>query len=189
MVDRIGKPGIFRQCFIMIVKGKNVFLRYPEISDSDLMLTWENDPEVWEAGENKKPYSLQDIRDFILDGQDLYLRLQSRLMICLNGDKRPIGCIDLFEYSEEHQRAGVGILIYKKGDRRLGHATEALNLLINFSRDHIKMHQLYCHILKDNQSSIGLFKKVGFETIGLKKAWRKSDQTFMDEYMFQLLLN
>ena len=173
----------------MIVKGSKVYLRYPEISDSELILIWENDPEVWDAGENKSPYILQDIREFILDGQDLINRLQSRLMICLNGDGRPIGCIDLFEYSSEHHRAGLGILIHDKMDRKNGYATDALEILISFTRDHYKMKQLFCHVLKNNESSLKLFKKVGFETIGLKKAWRKSGDDYLDEYMLQLLFN
>jgi len=171
----------------MILKGQNIFLRYPSKIDIDLMMKWENDPITWESGDNKEPYNKQEVTDFIKDGQDINVNKQLRFMICINENERPVGCVDLYDYNEENERAGVGILIYDKEDRKKGFASESLFLLNDYSKNDLNLKQLFCYILEDNENSIRLFKKVGFIKTGLKKNWRKQGNIWKDELIMQLL--
>jgi diamine N-acetyltransferase len=173
----------------MKIPGSKIYLRLPIESDADDLLRWENDPEVWDAGDNKEAYSRRDVEDYLALGQDLDVNLQMRLMICHYQNDRNLGCIDLYEYDPDNKRAGVGILIYEKKDRNLGFASEALKLLIHYSKMELKLHQLFCHILSENIDSLLLFRNVGFQDVGLKKEWRYVNNKWQDEFMFQLLLN
>ena len=48
----------------MIVSGEKVYLRLPNEKDIDILYIWENDPEIWEAGDNKSPLSKKEIANF-----------------------------------------------------------------------------------------------------------------------------
>ena len=100
-----------------------------EASDAEIILKWENDQANWEVSNTNEPFKLEDIIGFVSQVQDITLNKQIRLIICLNATKEPIGCIDLFEYEESKQMAGVGILIAEKNLRRNGYGAESLNVL------------------------------------------------------------
>ena len=172
----------------MMSIGKKVFLRHPVISDSTAILSWENDPEVWAAGDNDEPFSKDDIDSFINEGQDVVKFSQERMIICLNDTEIPIGCIDLYDYEPKHSRAGIGILIYDKNNRNKGFGKEALELMIKYSTKILNMKQLYCHIEEGNETSLSLFKQFNFQIVGLKKDWRKRGDKWVNEYLLQLIL-
>ena len=129
-------------------------------ADFELLYQWENNPENWDVSETKKPFSKQEIKDFVNQEQNIKKHLQQRFMICLNDI--PIGCIDLFEYNSLLNKAGVGVLIADKENRNKGYAELALNLLINKCRNELSIVYLFCNIFKDNTASICLFEKCGF---------------------------
>ena len=63
----------------------------------------------------------------------------------------------------------------------------ALTCLIDYCFSILQLHQLFCNILSNNQESIELFRKHGFNEIGVKKDWIKTADGFIDEHMFQLI--
>ena len=93
----------------------------------------------------------------------------------------------MFDFDPYHLRAGIGILIYSEENRKKGYATEALQLLINYSFHYLGLHQLYCNIASDNMKSIKLFTKVGFIIVGEKKDWIKTPSKWINEYLLQLI--
>ncbi len=133
-----------------------------EASDAEIILKWENDQANWEVSNTNEPFKLEDIIGFVSQVQDITLNKQIRLIICLNATKEPIGCIDLFEYEESKQMAGVGILIAEKNLRRNGYGAESLNVLAKYCSNELSIVHLFCNIAKDNSASIRLFEKCGF---------------------------
>lgn len=172
----------------MIAKGENLYLRYIEHKDVDDLLKWENDPEIWTFGDNQKPFTRAEMLDFVDSNHNIFIEKQLRLMICKLSDKSTIGCIDLFDYEANHQRAGVGILIYNKEDRRKGKGSEALSILSDYCASDLQLKQLYCNVQENNDASIKLFRNCGFEKIGLKKSWRKTEDGWENELMMQRIL-
>jgi diamine N-acetyltransferase len=167
--------------------GKNLSFRAPEPSDIDLLYKWENDTSIWHLSNTLTPFSRQVLEEYILNAsQDIYSAKQLRLMIVQNKTNAAIGCIDLFEFDPANMRAGVGVLISDE-HRDKGYATEALKMLIDYAFNTLHFHQLYCNITTDNVSSMKLFKKAGFEIIGLKKEWIRSKNSWMAEYLLQLI--
>ncbi|MBO7523255.1 MAG: GNAT family N-acetyltransferase, partial [Bacteroidales bacterium] len=57
----------------------------------------------------------------------------------------------------------------------------------NYCFDILKLHQIYCDIMKTNTESIALFKKAGFVETGTKKEWIKTKEGYIDQYIFQLI--
>jgi diamine N-acetyltransferase len=179
----------------MKLTGNQIRLRAIEPADIDVLYAWENDTDHWKVSNTQTPFSRHVLTQYIETAhQDIYSVKQLRLIIVEHHDasgllKEPkaIGCIDLFDFDPNHLRAGVGILIADDNDRRKGHASEALTLLINYCFELLNLNQLYCNIGINNESSILLFKKHGFEITGVKKNWIREGNSFKDELLLQLL--
>lgn len=166
--------------------GKNISFRAPEPGDIDILYKWENDISIWHLSNTITPFSRHVLEEYILNAnQDIYSAKQLRLMI-INDKKDIVGCIDLFDFDPANMRAGIGILI-SEDYRDKGYATEALEMMIDYAFNTLHLHQLFCNITYDNTPSLKLFKKAGFEIIGLKKDWLRIKNSWTDEYILQLI--
>jgi diamine N-acetyltransferase len=178
----------------MKLTGNQILLRAIETDDIDALYAWENNTEHWRVSNTQAPFSRHVLTQYIETAHlDIYSVKQLRLIIAEHcdasgplKDSKAVGCIDLFDFDPNHLRAGVGILIADSNDRRKGHASEALALLINYCFEFLNLKQLYCNIAVDNESSILLFKKHGFEITGVKKNWIREGNSFKDELLLQL---
>jgi diamine N-acetyltransferase len=171
----------------MKLKGQNITLRALEPSDIDVLYAWENDTENWHVSNTQTPFSRFVLEQYITSShEDIYTAKQLRLIIC-DKENTPVGSIDLFDFDPNNFRAGVGILVADKEDRRKGYASEALGLLIAYCFETLHLHQIYCNITTDNESSILLFQKHGFQITGIKKQWIRTGDEFKDELLLQLI--
>ncbi|MCD8529694.1 MAG: GNAT family N-acetyltransferase, partial [Flavobacterium sp.] len=109
------------------------------------------------------------------------------LAICLNDTFEAVGLIDLFDFDPKNNRAGVGIVISNESNRNSGIGSEALQLVINYAFNQLQLHQLYANIGSNNEISISLFTKFGFQKIGVKKDWNKINNQYEDEMLYQLI--
>jgi diamine N-acetyltransferase len=166
-------------------------LRAPEPEDLDILYVWENDPEIWNVSNTITPFSRFILSKYIENAHlDVFQTRQLRLMIdvSVSGTRtKTVGAIDLFDFEPLHLRAGVGILIGDVSDRKKGYADKALKHLIHYSFNTLLLNQLYCNISIDNQISMDLFQKNGFEKIGVKRLWNKTSKGYSDEVMLQLI--
>jgi diamine N-acetyltransferase len=159
-----------------------------EPEDIELLFEWENNTEIWEVSNTFEPFSKYILAKYIKESQrDIYEAKEVR-MIIETIDGRAVGAIDLFDFDPFHFRAGVGILIHNEKDRKLGYATDSLQLLFNYAFNHLRLHQLYANISEDNLASIQLFTNNGFELCGTKKDWRNTLDGWKAELMFQKIL-
>lgn len=176
----------------MKLKGEKIALRAIEPQDIDLLYQWENDTENWLVSNTQTPFSRFVLEQYIASAhEDIYSAKQLRLMIDLNpnasSEHCSIGSIDLFDFDPNHLRAGIGILIADNTDRKKGYASEALSLLTDYCFYSLNLHQLYCNITIDNESSILLFQKHGFQITGIKKQWIRDGVKYKDELILQLV--
>ena len=169
----------------MKLQGQHISLRAIEPEDIDTLYQWENDGDNWNVSNTQTPFSRFVLEQYIATAhQDIYNVKQLRLMIC-DQEKKAVGCIDLFDFEPNHLRAGIGILIADKSDRKKGYASEALEILIEYCFLSLNLHQLYCNIGIDNEHSVLLFQKHGFKISGIKKEWLREGTNFKDELLLQ----
>jgi len=170
------------------MKYKNVKLRALEPEDLELLYEWENNQSYWSVSNTITPFSRYNLKQYIENShENIYETGQLRLMIDHIEDKKTIGTIDIFEFDPFHKRAGIGILIADESYRNKGFAAMSLTCLISYCFEILKLHQLYCNIISNNVESIDLFMKQGFVQNGIKKDWIKTDDGYLDEFMFQLI--
>lgn len=167
------------------LEGDNIYLRALEPGDLEFLYELENNTSIWEISGTKTPYSRHVLRTYLDNAfKDIYEVKQLRLGIC-NKENILLGLIDLFDFDPGHMRAGVGIVIMESEDRNKGVGTEALELLLDYAFSTLNLRQVYANVGEDNELSLHLFAKLGFQEIGIKKDWIRSGKGFKDEVMLQ----
>ncbi len=157
------------------------------MEDLDQLYEWENDPKFWHLSNTQTPFSRFILEQYILNAhQDLFTAKQLRLMIVMKKTGETVGMIDLFDFEPIHRRAGIGIMISEKFQNQ-GFASEALDLLVDYTFNTLMLKQLYCNILPENATSIHVFTKKGFRLIGTKTNWLLIENQWKDEQMYQLI--
>ncbi|MFO7755162.1 MAG: GNAT family N-acetyltransferase [Bacteroidales bacterium] len=170
------------------MKYDQIKLRAPEPEDLAILYRWENDPSVWQISNILAPFSKYTLKRYIEKShRSIFEAGQLRFMIEIAGKGSTIGTIDLFDFDAFHLRAGVGILIAEREERRKGYAGMALKGILNYCFEHLMLHQVYCNITEDNTASVNLFTKTGFTEIGYKKDWIKTKDGFKGEIMYQII--
>ncbi len=171
----------------LFLKDDLITLRALEPEDIELLYEWENNEEIWSVSHTITPFSKHILALYLQNSdKDLYESKQLRMMITTKNGKT-VGAIDLFDFDPFHSRVGIGILIHKKEDRSKGFATTALNLMVHYCFEKLNLHQIYANILTDNEVSMKLFTKAGFELTGTKKEWIREEGKWVDEHLMQLL--
>jgi diamine N-acetyltransferase len=172
-----------------MLKGKSIYLRSVEPSDATRLMLWENNPEHWRVTDTEVPFSMQGILQLIEQQQHIRSTGMLRLMICLNESEESVGAIDLYDADFRHSRAAVGILIGENQFRNKGYATEAMELIVEYAKKLLSLENLYASVQADNQESLALFHKCGFEEVGRRRNWFLHNKVRIDEVMFQKCLN
>ena len=172
------------------LKGDTIYIRALEPNDLEFIYAIENDQRIWEVSNTQTPYSRFLVKQYLENAhQDIYEAKQLRLAICQHEDFPALGLIDLFDFDPKNNRAGVGIVIQNDANRNQNIGSEALDLLIHYSFYNLNLHQLYANIGCENEASIALFTKFGFQKIGEKKDWILVNGVYKDEAIFQLINN
>ncbi|MEP2237653.1 MAG: GNAT family protein [Maribacter sp.] len=174
---------------MVTLKGEQIYLRALEQRDLDFLYKLENNTKVWEVSGTVTPYS-KDVLQLYLDSahRDIYDVKQLRLVICTN-EHNTVGLIDVFDFEPNHNRAGIGIVVLDEAQRNKGIGAEAITLLCNYLFDVLGLKQVYANILEENAPSLHLFKKIGFQEIGIKKDWVRFKDTYKNEVLLQKINN
>lgn len=169
------------------IVGDKCTLRALEPSDLELLYLWENDTEVWRVSGSCAPVSRERLKHFIEEqNYDIYATRQMRLII--ESDGIAIGTLDIVEFDPQNSRFGIGILIYAAENRRMGFARSAIEAIKEYGRTTLFVNQIWASVAEDNKPSIELFLSCNFEQCGLRKAWLRRAEGYVDELEFQCLL-
>ena len=166
------------------LKGDHIFLRALEPDDLNFLYELENNTAIWEISGTTTPYSKHVLKQYLDNAhRDIFDVKQLRLCIC-KGEKM-IGLIDLFDFDPQNKRAGVGIVILEEKERNHGIGKEAIELLCDYGYTTLGLRQIFANVMEDNSASLYLFKKMGFEEVGIKKDWIFSNGEFKNEVLLQ----
>ncbi len=166
-------------------------LRALEPDDLEFLFALENDPDLWAASDVlPAPISRYALREYLRHSTTSLAEAGQMRLIISGEENEPVGTLDLYDYSALHQRAGVGITVLQN-ERRRGYAQQALLQLLPYAREALRLHQLYCTIAEDNQPSISLFARIGFQKVGVRRDWLRAitPRGWLNAVEMQLLLS
>ena len=162
-------------------------LRALEPDDLDILYDTENDKSLWKYSNTSSPFSKHSLKKFIENSHlDIIEHKQVRLVLS-DKNNLPFGFIDLFKYDMINKRAGVGVIIFEKYRSR-GLGSISLDLIENYVKKYIPIHQLYANISSENIESIKLFEKHNYLKVGNKKDWIYYNNKYFDELLYQKIL-
>lgn len=162
-------------------------LRAMEPEDLDFLYCIENDRELWGVGSTNVPYSRYTLHDYIANSSgDIYADRQVRLII-ETAEGVAVGIIDVVNFEPRHRRAEVGIVV-EKPYRRQGVATAAMAKVADHAHRVFHLHQLYGLAAHDNEASLHLFRRLGFEPGATLKNWLYDGENYQDAVLMQLFL-
>ena len=162
-------------------------LRAIEPEDLDVLYQIENDRSLWHVGTTNVPYSRYTLHDYIANSSDdIYVDRQVRLMV-ENDEGETVGIVDLVQFSPQHLRAEVGIVIMN-AQRRKGYATAAVEALCDYAQRVIHLHQLYAVVDSHNEAAVALFRKNGFSVENTLQEWLFDGREYHDALLMQRFL-
>jgi len=169
------------------MRKAQIKLRAMEPEDLDVLYQIENDSSVWNVGVTNVPYSRYVLRDYIAQARnDIYMDGQVRLMI-EDEEGGVVGIADIVNFSPQHQRAEVSIVI--TADRRhRGYAAAAVAELSQYALRVLHLHQLFAVVDADNQAAIRLFLSAGFHESARLGQWLFDGRTYHDAVLFSRIL-
>lgn len=171
----------------MSLYGQKMNLRAIEPEDLEFLFEIENNEAIWEVSHTQVPFSKYVLKQYLENAHlDIFETKQLRLLIEEKNTKNRMGMVDLFDFNPQHRRAGIGILVHPKFQKK-GVASIALEMIIRYAFSQLNLHQLYANIITNNKQSISLFKKNNFVMVGEKKDWILSNGAFKNEFLFQLI--
>lgn len=164
-------------------------LRAAEPYDLEFIYALENDPTMWDDGaDTTPPLSKRVIADFLMESTgDIFTDRRMRLIIVDIASQQAVGCVDLFDFDPVNRRAGVGIAVVAE-HRRHGVAAASLELVCDYCRHRLGMHQLWAVTARANEASAALFARAGFRTCGSLRSWLCRGTTYADALLHQRLL-
>jgi diamine N-acetyltransferase len=172
----------------MLLENNILKLRALEPFDLDLLYVWENNTAIWNVGNTLAPYSKYVLHQYLENShRDLIESKQLRLIIELKTliPYQPIGTIDLFDIDFINKRAGIGILIAEELHRKKGYAENTIRLMEEYVIKTLNLCQLHCKIDYDNQISLKLFQKIGYQITGTLSKWKMTSSGLKDVYFLQ----
>ena len=162
----------------------NIRLRAIEPEDLDLLYRIENDSRLWNVGSTNVPYSRYTLHDYIANScDDIYADRQLRLIV-ENEEGATVGLVDLMNFSPQHLRAEVGIVILDS-QRHKGYALAALQQLCDYAWRILHLHQLYSIVSEDNEAALRLFEKAGFHQHSTLQEWLFDGQKYANAKIMQ----
>lgn len=173
-----------------MLHSNRLHLRALEPSDADFMYEVENDADAWRYSDTIAPLSRRILRDYALTyDADPFTAGQLRLIIMEEKSKTPVGIVDLYDVSQRHQRAFIGIYICKDF-RGKGYADETIKLIEDYAHNSLHLHQLGAKVEEGHAKAEKLFLNREYELLGNLKDWLSSpDGKFVDMRIYAKKLN
>lgn len=145
----------------LFLEGENVNLRTIEAEDAEFLRNGVNHPEVRVWMGNTRPQNLESENEFI---EEVVSNENSiNLLICKK--KEPKGIISLNDQEKEGKIGELGIWIHPEFHGN-GYGTEAAKQLTDHAFTQLNYHKIYARAQKQNEPSISIWKKLGFQKEG-----------------------
>lgn len=94
----------------------------------------------------------------------------------------------LYHILLEHKNAEIGYWLFPEFQGK-GFANEALQLVLHFCKNELKLHRIYADVETDNNASNKLLYRNGFLLEGIKQDCEFKNGKFISLQMWAILLN
>ena len=168
----------------MNIYGKNVVLRAITMNDTDLLVRLINDPETAKmVGGCSFPVSIE--------GQQKWIAAQVgrtdilRCIVTLKDDEETgLGTVILSDIDYQNGVAQVHIKMDKEIGCGRGYGSDALNAVVDYAFNEMRLNCIYADVLSYNEISQKLFEKNGFIRDGILRSRVYKNGNYVDVYSY-----
>jgi RimJ/RimL family protein N-acetyltransferase len=108
-------------------------------------------------------------------------------VICRRSDDRPVGSIDLHAVDLRNGNASLGIAIGDPDDTGEGYGTAALQALLGFAFDQLRLERVELEVYDFNERARRVYERVGFVHEGTRRRALFRDGAFHDVHGMAVL--
>jgi ribosomal-protein-alanine N-acetyltransferase len=145
-----------------ILITERLTLRQPEMNDEQEIFTLRSDSEINKYLDRQISNTINDARNFINKVNENTNNSESLYWAITLRDKNIlVGTICLFAFSDENYKCEIGYELLTNFQRQ-GIMKEAVEKVIDYAFNTIKVKKIEAFLHKDNQSSIKLLEKFSF---------------------------
>lgn len=167
------------------LKGSNVTLRKVKETELQEILLWYMDKELNHlAG---YAYNEPNIYKLRSNMQSSFGKDPMNLVIELNSSELPIGTIQLYDINKFDRNCMFGIRIGKTEYQGKGIGVEAINLIVQYAFNVLKLKRVSLKVYEYNKNAIKCYLKTGFEIEGKLRKSVKIDGIYYDEILMSII--
>ena len=161
-----------------VINGEKLTLRPITDADTDDIVRWRNDPEVWRYFLFRESFTPEMHRAWLLNkvmtGKDI------QYIIVERESGQSVGSVYFRDVDEKNESAEYGIFIGEAWARKRGLGTETARLFTRFGLEVLRLHRISLKVLGGNEVARRSYEKAGFRTEGVFRDFVKLDGAFTD---------
>ena len=168
----------FRPEELPVINGDKVSLRPITDADTDDIVRWRNDPEVWRYFLFREPFTPEMHRAWLKNKVETGKVIQYIIVERESG--KSVGSVYFRDVDPVSEAAEYGIFIGEADARGRGVGTETARLFTAFGLDVLRLHRISLKVLGDNAVARRSYEKAGFQAEGIFRDYVKLDGVFTD---------
>ena len=161
-----------------VINGEKLTLRPIADADTDDIVRWRNDPEVWRYFLFREPFTPAMHRAWLQDKVMAGKVIQYIIVERESG--KSVGSVYFRDVDEKNESAEYGIFIGEAWARKRGLGTETARLFTRFGLEVLRLHRISLKVLGGNEVARRSYEKAGFRTEGIFRDFVKLDGVFTD---------
>lgn len=115
-------------------------------------------------------------------------KIGKRKIFTILADQEPIGQVGLTDIDNDDENAGLYIIIGEKEYWSKGVAEEAIDFIQSYAKKDLGLHKINLYVHALNKRAIGLYKKMGYSTVGISYDNVKRGDDYEDEVIMENIL-
>lgn len=169
------------------IEGNKINLRLVRRADARSIYEYAGDEAISRYTHIPHPYKLEDAYDFIkLTRSERRKKIGYHFGLEHKETSRIIGMIGLMHVDQAAKKGEVGYWLAKPFWGR-GIMKEAISLALRFYFTELHLHRVYAHVFPENEVSMRLLEKMGFQREGLIREGFRQSGEYINVYLYSIL--
>lgn len=168
------------------LEGEKIELRRHDRTNYGLYARWYGDLEIWHLTSWAPSPLSRSVVEKLFEDRELSPTDDS-FAIHVRGDDEPIGVISLMNVSEANESAELSVIVGHPDHRHQGYGTEAIDLLLGYAFETLKLNRVGLSAFDFNQEAISAYEKLGFVVEGRYRRAIKRRSGFHDAILMSIL--
>lgn len=164
------------------IEGQNIYLRPLSEEDAPRMTVWLNNSELTQYLTLEPPFTENQEREWVMRMEQSQTDLVFGIVV--KDTDEHVGNIGLHHIDMGTHTTTIGIFIGAFDMRGKGHGTEAVQLVVDYARNELKLTTITSDIFSFNERSMALFGNAGFMRGEVREKVHLKGGTWIDVVMY-----